>query len=86
MRRYYWVVLKWLLASAATVALIVHQLAAVRVAAARAVSVAAGATQECDPGIPRAPIGVRIIFLALVLCLLAFIGAHLAGGGFHHHG
>ena len=35
-RRYYWVILKWVLAGAATLALIVHQLVAVRIAAAQA--------------------------------------------------
>jgi hypothetical protein len=136
LRRYYWVIFKWILASVATVALVIHQLAAVRVAAEQALLPSAGAGSEnaawadlqfellrapiialvillcvltlavfkpwgptaygqrTQPGAIRGappprnatPLGARVAFLVVALCLLAFIAAHLFGGGFHHHG
>ena len=136
LRRYYWVILKWILASVATVTLAIHQLAAVRVAAEEAFSLQTGAgsanatwaalqfellrapiialiillwvlalavfkpwgltaygrrsqpeaIKRTLPQRNRTPIGARIAFLVIALCLLAFIAVHLLGGGFHHVG
>lgn len=135
-RRYYWVVLKWVLASIATIALIMHQLSAVRVAAEQALSMSAdvrgadpawaalqfellrapaialvillcvlalalfkpwgltaygrrtrpAAIKSAAPARTGAPVGARIAFGLIALCLVAFIALHLLGGGFHHQG